>query len=683
MARLDLTVRREQADVLETVVMESLETRLLMSVAPLWAPQADVQPMPAQQAQPARMFDLGFGWWDAPDLTGEVQPGALSDVVLPGDVAEVNLYIDNIGDGWAQDELTVDLYLSTDLAIDDGDILVGSLSDPWFNLGPDESALYQPEVSIPSWLAEGDYFLVADIDADGLIDEDHEWNNLVSTDLFVGMPVYDIAQPDIVGDIVSTTLGDVIAPGQRGSVTIELSNIGDGWPWDDLAVDFYLSSDTTFDDQDVLLGGFFDPRFDVWPGESARYTARVTVPIGTDRGDYYLLANVDADDHIVESDEDNNLVVSDNTFEVAWLFGTFPGASNLKQTLEDADGTLTTFSLAGPGFGEVLDVTDAGFQLQFNNTTTKSAATVTTGRGTTTSLASVDVLGSMKSLVAKTADLRGNVTVDGTLGTLTMDDVEGPSTITIGAQVTTANTATLTFDQVADLSVISDTPIKTLQAVEWLNTDDAVDQINAPWLTTLKVTGAGSRGLRGDFEVDVTAQYVTSMTIAGDMKNSLITLTQTPGTRAALGTLTIKGWMDNSWILSSGNIGAVTVGGLNNAILLAGVGETFDNDGDGVLDLPYPAIDLTATATIKTLTVKGIKQDGLFVDSVINSNIAAATMGTLSLSYVQTDNGGVPFGLAADTIRRLTLKGLDGTQTFSYLASGESFADGDFEVRLA
>jgi hypothetical protein len=50
------------------------------------------------------------------------------------------------------------------------------------------------------------------------------------------------------------------------------------------------------------------------------------------------------------------------------------------------------------------------------------------------------------------------------------------------------------------------------------------------------------------------------------------------------------------------------------------------------------------------VTVKGVGG----APSFVNSNIAARTVGKLSLGAIQAGNGGVPFGVAGDTIASVT-----------------------------
>jgi hypothetical protein len=57
------------------------------------------------------------------------------------------------------------------------------------------------------------------------------------------------------------------------------------------------------------------------------------------------------------------------------------------------------------------------------------------------------------------------------------------------------------------------------------------------------------------------------------------------------------------------------------------------------------------------------------VDSVINSNVAAWEFQKIQASYVQTDNGGSPFGIASTFIKKLIYKDTDFKGTWSNLGS--------------
>jgi subtilisin family serine protease/predicted pyridoxine 5'-phosphate oxidase superfamily flavin-nucleotide-binding protein len=314
-------------------------------------------------------------------------------------------------------------------------------------------------------------------------------------------------------------------------------------------------------------------------------------------------------------------------------FGSFDTQTNVKRTLKDCNSNDVTFSLSGGGYGEI-DPCDCHFgRIELYGTTYKSVLTISTEGQTFTSIGSIIVNGSLKGIAAKTTDLGGNITVKGSLGVLTLNDVADDHTITIGApSIMNPNAvATIVFDQVADLTINSQTPIRSLTATEWLG-----GAINTSSIGSIIIKGDARRELSGDLvEVD-------------------IILSQIPDVRTpALGKLSVSGWIDSSQILSQGNIGRVTAEAMIDSNCFAGV-------ADGITGLPAAGrASFSERATIKRIAVKGIK--GSSPPFFINSNIAAANIISASIVYPQSDNGGVPFGLVADNIRKLTIKKSDGT----------------------
>jgi hypothetical protein len=161
-----------------------------------------------------------------------------------------------------------------------------------------------------------------------------------------------------------------------------------------------------------------------------------------------------------------------------------------------------------------------------------------------------------------------------------------------------------------------------------------------------------------------------------------LTLRQNPDPKIpALGKLTIKDDFAWSYIVSSGNIGTITLGEIRHSSCFAGVTTTRDIEGNGgpddVLDLPDPAADINygQPATIKSIAIKkGI---------VENSNIAAANILSVSLAYPQNDNDGVPFGVSADFIKSLKIKDADGTESWKDLSEpGDSMEFNDAKIRV-
>jgi hypothetical protein len=286
-------------------------------------------------------------------------------------------------------------------------------------------------------------------------------------------------------------------------------------------------------------------------------------------------------------------------------FGNIPGAKNIKLTVNDANGIPVTFFLTGVGYGEVIGGADFD-QVTLYGTNEKSQLTISTKGNTWTKVGSIICNGPMKSITAKTAELSGG--------------------ITIGSSSNPKADVTIIFDQANDLAINSQMPIKSLTATDWLG-----GAINTSSIGSITIKGDAKRAISGDLvEVDINLSQIPDVKIP------------------ALGKLSVSGWIDSSQILSQGNIGTVTSGAMIDSNCFAGVAE-------GIAGLPAAeTASFSETATIKSIAVKGIKTEPS--PYYINSNIAAANIISVSIAYPQSDNGGVPFGLTADNIKKQTIK---------------------------
>jgi len=215
-------------------------------------------------------------------------------------------------------------------------------------------------------------------------------------------------------------------------------------------------------------------------------------------------------------------------------------------TFPDADGDTVTVRFGGSAGTVDLtrDVADdlPGdlITLEANGTDGSSTITIKTTRGTETTVQDVLVHGSLKSFMAKTTDLLGDLAVDDALGKLWLDDVAAEHTITIGDPADGLATVSLTFDQVADVTLDSAMPIKLLKATEWLDTEGVADTILAPWIAKLQIKGRSRDALAGHFQASLDldgtgdpARTLGSAKIAGTLSDCTWDITGDVGTIAA------------------------------------------------------------------------------------------------------------------------------------------------------
>ena len=357
-------------------------------------------------------------------------------------------------------------------------------------------------------------------------------------------------------------------------------------------------------------------------------------------------------------------------------------SKKMSAVFNDSNGIPVTLSVTGGGWYEIAGDNNDFNQITLHDTTAKSIFTIKTAAGQHTSIGNIIVNGPLKAITAKTTNLRGDITVNGSLGTLALGDVKDGHTITIGSSSNPNAAVTIVLDQVADLSINSDMPIKSISATEWLG-----GLINAPSVGSITTKGNKKQSIAGDIDVNVTLDgSINSAKVAGtlsgdwtcnsiksisamDVVEANLVLSQEPNIKImALGNLTAKGRIDSSQIISQGNIGTVTAGAMINSVCFAGIADACLVDvtaADGVFDLP-PVLDDTfnQTATIKSIAIKGIK--GEDPNFFINSNIAAKNVSSIYIAYPQYNNAGVPFGISMynNPAKTFTIKDANGTHSW-------------------
>lgn len=382
----------------------------------------------------------------------------------------------------------------------------------------------------------------------------------------------------------------------------------------------------------------------------------------------------------------------------------------------DAEGKPVTLVLHGPGTGTALFVNGIKdpSRITLNATTSSSQFMIRSPRAL---LSNVIVNGSLGAMIGRTTGLSGSLSVSGSLQKLDMGQVSGGSAggaITIGAagapmQVNLREVTNETFSTpgaISSLSVqnwIDSIPglagVSALSIGALRSAGDFTVSLTSGSLGPVKVGGALGGGIwtisgsgnnlsaaqgadagwsatfGGDLGVvrlrseagSLTARSIRSLNVARDMSSATIRLTGALGT--SLGSLFIGGTATSSNIRSAGNVGAVVVGAFVKSDLFAGV-------NDAVTALPTSAADLTASDSIVSFSVTDRGTPFSFADS----NVAAASIGSVSVANVGRDNSGVPFGIATKSLQIFNNRGvLHWTNKEPTVAL---VPDGDFLVRF-
>ncbi|MCA9288362.1 MAG: choice-of-anchor D domain-containing protein [Phycisphaerales bacterium] len=153
-------------------------------------------------------------------------------------------------------------------------------------------------VTIPANLPTGNYRVAVVADADNVIEERDETNNIVIS----GFNIVENS-PDIFGVLFDIIPG-AAAPGESIQVQWAISN-GSLIDAGESATRIVLSRDGNFGDpSDVTL---FEDRRALTAGETVVFDEMMTIPANLAPGTWQLALIVDADDEVIEFDETNNI----------------------------------------------------------------------------------------------------------------------------------------------------------------------------------------------------------------------------------------------------------------------------------------------------------------------------------------------------------------------------------------
>ena len=190
------------------------------------------------------------------------------------------------------------LYLSADEIVDAGDVDLGSVTIS--GVAPEGSYNINETITIPETVTPGDYYILLVADADNVIEELIEDNNLSSLAITITEPT-EPTLPDLM--ITDRSLSPAsVYPGETVEITANVYN--NGGESGEFSVKYYLSENTTYDASDVLLGE--SSVFGLWAYANHSESETLTIPVETSAGFWSLIYYADADDEVTESNETNN-----------------------------------------------------------------------------------------------------------------------------------------------------------------------------------------------------------------------------------------------------------------------------------------------------------------------------------------------------------------------------------------
>lgn len=293
-------------------------------------------------------------------------------------------------------------------------------------------------------------------------------------------------------------------------------------------------------------------------------------------------------------------------------FGMVSGKSRTL-TISDA-GDDVTFSLRGGGTGMI----DSGGLLLLTGTTASTVLTISVRRRAGGDgvywLGGILSAGSLKTIMAPGVFVGGDIEVhtDAT-----------PATSAVA----------MTLGGIRDGRI--DThglPIRSLRMTQWKDTDATRDQLVAPWIGTITVTGkrenprtSASEFMAGDWEADV--------------------LTSSANRGVGVTSMKVGGALSGSRIIAAGRIGSITAGKLESTDILVGVNPQFG----GMFATSAGEFENPA-AQLGRLTLTGLKlpRGAVHPAYVVDSHVSAPRIIRASLANVPIDTGAI-LHIATDT----------------------------------
>jgi subtilase family serine protease len=182
-------------------------------------------------------------------------------------------------------------YLSRNAILDAADTVLGTYAAAPLPAG--ESATATTAVVLPAPLAAGTYYVFAKADAPNAIFETNEFNNTRITTIAIG--------PDLV--VSSLSAPATAGPGSTILVSDTTTNQGAGAAGA-TTTRFFLSADVFLDAGDTPLQARAVPALAA--GATSTGPTSITIPASTSSGTYYLFAQADAANAVVEANDANN-----------------------------------------------------------------------------------------------------------------------------------------------------------------------------------------------------------------------------------------------------------------------------------------------------------------------------------------------------------------------------------------
>jgi len=342
-------------------------------------------------------------------------------------------------------------------------------------------------------------------DSSAFVAEPLEPRQMLTADLAVSFQEFSVPSP--------------MVPGDRFNAGVIIDNNGPMAAVGLVSINFFLSTDISFDSNDVNIGSYPSLPISVSSGDFGDFSDQVRIPATMTPGNYFLLVRITPNQQIGDTNQSNNVAASDDFFPLEIKFGNLPGRGNAILEQVDPEGTIVQFQLFDGGMGTVSQGDDGRFDINVTGAGANSRLGIAASGGDgIVDIDDIVIAGSVSSITGTSVRLLGSLSVSGTLGTLTLGNVGGTAaevSITIGQ----AGVATvIALGAVTNASISTPGAIESLSVASWTDSASSpTDLIEAQWLNSLISTGAFGAsidlsGRMGKFPTLGTAEIGGSLT---------------------------------------------------------------------------------------------------------------------------------------------------------------------------
>ncbi len=262
----------------------------------------DVEPPPAEMS---------------PDLTVSVSTATQGTAVVGGSTITARVTVTNSGDAAFSGTVPVEFFLDTDTSVDGAAF---DTRNTRISLRAGQSRTFTFRLTLPSDRAAADYFLQARVNGNETVSEDTTANNSDATDsTFNVAPAFFDFRSEL-----SATLPSAVVGGSRLSGRVTVFNDGNTRFRGTLPVTLYLSTTPEISETSTAFATV-NLRANLSPGRSQRLNFRANSPTDLAADDYFIIARVNDNSAIAESDTTDNASNAVGTVNIAPPFFDFRG----------------------------------------------------------------------------------------------------------------------------------------------------------------------------------------------------------------------------------------------------------------------------------------------------------------------------------------------------------------------